>query len=120
MGQDGQLLRGVAAIDVHGRIGLGIAQLLGLGQGLGIALAAILHLREDEIARAIENAVNRLDLVGHQRLIDGRDDRNPAAYGRFEGYRPADAAGTIEQLAAVLRQHGLVGRDHVLCRFAAL
>ena len=39
---------------------------------------------------------------------------NPAAHGRLEGDRPADAAGTIEQLAAMLRQQGLVGRDHVL------
>ena len=96
MGQDRQLLRGVAAVDVHGRIGLGEAQLLGLGQGVGVALAAVLHLREDEVARAVENAVNRLDLVGHQRLVDGRDDRNAASHGRLEGNRPADAAGAIE------------------------
>ena len=96
MGQDRQLLRGIAAVDVHGRIGLGKAQLLRLRQGVGVALAAILHLREDEVARAVEDSVNRLDLVGHQRLVDGRDDRNPASHGRLEGDRPADAAGTIE------------------------
>ena len=64
--------------------------------------------------------MDRLDLVGHQRLVDGRDDGNPAAHGRLEGDRPADAAGTIEQFAAVLGQHGLVGRDHVLSACSTL
>ena len=39
MGQDRQLLGGVAAVDVHGRIRLGKAELLGLGQGVGVGLA---------------------------------------------------------------------------------
>ena len=112
--ENGQLLRSVAAVDIHGRIGLGVAQPLRLGQGIGIGLAAILHLREDEVAGAVEDSVNRLDLVGHERLVDGRDDRNPAAHGGLEGDRPADAPGAIEKLAAMFRQQGLVRRDDVL------
>ncbi len=96
VGQDRQFLCGVAAVDVHRRIGLGKAQLLRLGQGAGIAHTAILHLREDEVARAVQNAVDRLDLVGHQRLIDGRDHRNPPSHGRLKGNRATHAAGAIE------------------------
>ena len=33
-GQDGDLMAGVEAADVHGRIGLGVAEPLGLGQHL--------------------------------------------------------------------------------------
>ena len=66
MGQDGQLLGGVAAVDVHRRIGLGVAALLGLGQGRGVVGVVLLHLREDEVARAVEDGVDRLDLVGRQ------------------------------------------------------
>ena len=38
--QDGQLVGGVGAVDVERRVGLGVAALLGLGQGVGVAPAA--------------------------------------------------------------------------------
>ena len=50
VGQNRQLLRGVAAADVHRRIGLGIAQALGLLQGGGVVGPLLLHLRDDEVA----------------------------------------------------------------------
>ena len=120
VGQDGQLLRRVAAVDVHRRIGLGIAALLGLGQGAGVVGAVLLHLRKDEVARAVENGVDRLDLVGRQRLADGGDDRNAAGHGRLEGDRPAQLAGRVEQLRPMLGQQRLVGRDDVLAAFQQL
>ena len=58
--------------------------------------------------------MNRLDLVGHQRLSDGSDDRNSPSHGGLKGDRPADGAGAIKQLRTMLREHCLIRRDHVL------
>ena len=92
MGEYRQLLRGVAAVDVHGGIGFGEAEFLRLSQGRGVGLSRVLHLRENEIACSVKYAVNRLDLVGHQRLSDGSDDRNSPSHGGLKGDRPADGA----------------------------
>ena len=35
--QDGELVGGVGAVHVERRVGLGVAALLGLGQGVGVA-----------------------------------------------------------------------------------
>ena len=114
MGQDGQFLGRIAAIDVHGRVGLGIAALLGFGQGRGIVGIVFLHLREDEIARAVKDSVDRLDLVGDQALAEGRDDGDASGHGGLEGDRAALLSRPIEQLRPMFGQEGLVGRDHVL------
>ena len=39
MGEDRQLLGGVAAVDVQRRVGLGVAQPLGLGDRVGVRRA---------------------------------------------------------------------------------
>ena len=85
MRKDGQFLRGVAAVDVHGRVGLGIAALLGLGQGGIVVHVLIIHLRKDEIARAVKYGVNRLDLIGRQAFVNRGDDRDASGHGGLEG-----------------------------------
>ena len=120
VGEDGQFLGGVAAVDVHGRVGLGVAELLGLGHGGLVVGPRLLHLREDEVAGAVENGVDRLDLVGGQRLTDGGDDGDAAGHGRLEGDRAAQLPGPGEEFRAVLGQQGLVRRDHVLAALQQL
>ena len=57
--QDRQLVRGVDAVDVEARIGLGIAELLRLGQHLGEFAPALAHRRQDVVRCAVEDAVDR-------------------------------------------------------------
>ena len=54
--QDRQLVRRVDAVDVERRIGLGVAQLLRIGEHLGEFAAALAHLGQDVVAGAVEDA----------------------------------------------------------------
>ena len=49
--QDGQLVRGVDALDVEGRIGLGVAEPLRLLEHGVERRALVAHLGQDEVAR---------------------------------------------------------------------
>ena len=59
-GEDRHLGGGVAAGDVVARVGLGVAEALGLGERLVVARAAR-HQREDEVGRAVDDPVDPLD-----------------------------------------------------------
>ena len=52
VGQDHALASRVPAFDVGSGVGLGIAQALGLSQGVGVALAG-LHLRQNVVGSAV-------------------------------------------------------------------
>ncbi len=111
LGQNRQLVGGIDAVDVEGRIGLGIAAPLSLGQCLRIGLALFAHAGEDEIAGAVENALHRQDLVGGQALGQSGDDRDAAADRRLEGHSAVVTATHIEHFRAMLCQQGFVGGD---------
>ena len=66
--QDGELVRGVEAADVEGRIGLGVAQRLRLRQHIAERAVLVGHRRQDVVAGAVEDAVDAPHLVGRQRL----------------------------------------------------
>ena len=54
-GQDRELGRGVGAADVLGRVGLGVAQLLGLRQRVRVRLSVTGHGREHEVGRPVDD-----------------------------------------------------------------
>ncbi len=110
-GEDGELVRGVEAADVEGRIGLGVTEPLRLLQAVFERQPFGFHLRQDIIAGAVENAADALDAIARQRLAQGLDDGNAAADRRLEGERASRALGEFGQLDAMRRQHGLVGGD---------
>ena len=83
--QDGQLLRGVGAVDIHRGIGFGIAELLCVGDRFGIVHAALFHLRQHVVAGAVEDRVQRQNLIGRQALADVGDDRDAAGDRGLEG-----------------------------------
>ena len=60
-GEDRQLVRGIDAVDVEARIGLGVAELLRLGEHLGELAAALAHRRQDVVRGAVEDAVDARD-----------------------------------------------------------
>ena len=63
MSQDRQLLRGVAAVDVHRRVRLGVAKSLRFRQGRVKFGPLLLHLRNNEVAGAVQDPPQRENLV---------------------------------------------------------
>ncbi len=115
-GQHGQLLGRVPAADVHGRVGLGEPDPLGLGQRPGVRPAVLRHLRQDEVARAVDDADQGVDPVGDQAVDQGRDDRDAAAAAGLEGDRDALPAGQGEQLRPAGGQQRFCWPSRPACR----
>ena len=114
--QDRKLVRRIDAVDVERRVGLGIAQRLRLGEHLGEVAALRLHLGEDEIARAVEDAVDARHRIRRRALAQPLDHRDAARDRRLELQRHARRLGRARQLQPVVRQHRLVGGDEALAR----
>ena len=106
----------VGAVHVQRRIGFGKAAPLRLGQGRGIGVALFAHAGQDEVAGAIEDALDGRDLVGGETLRQGGDDGDAAADAGLEGDGPAMAPASVEHLLAMLRQQRLIGGHYILAR----
>ena len=113
-GQQGELVGGVEAADVEGGVGLGIALGLRLLQHVGEGAVLLLHLRQDVVAGAVEDAVDAPDLVAGQRLAQRLDDGDAAGHRRLEVEGDAVLLGQLGELGAVLGEQRLVGGDDVL------
>src|SRR5207244_3586706 len=59
--QDGELMRGVDALDVEARIGLRVPAPLRLAEGGREIDAAVAHLGKNEVGRAVDVAADQLD-----------------------------------------------------------
>jgi hypothetical protein len=105
---DGQLVGGVHAFDVEGRVGFGIAQFLRLLQHGGEVQALVAHLGQDEVGGAVDDAGHRFDAVGRQAFAQRLDDRHAAGHGRLEGHHHALFLGGGEDLVAVQGQQALL------------
>ena len=116
-GQDRKLLRGVVAIDVERRIGLGIAEPLRVLQAFGKRQAFLLHPGQDVIAGAVEDAVDAVDGGAGQPLAQRLDDGDRSAHRRLVIQRAAVLLGGLRQPHAVLGDQRLVGGDHRLAGF---
>ncbi len=116
-GQDGDLVRGVEAADVHGRVGLGVAKPLGFRQHVGERPAGRLHLGQDVVAGAVEDAGHRLDLVADHGLAQHLHRRRPAHHRGLEQQGRAGRLGQSRELCAVLGDQRLVGGDDRLAGF---
>ena len=80
-GEDGGLGRGVEPLDVGRRVGLGVAEGLGLLQRLGEPGAGGVHLVEDEVRGAVDDAEHAADPVAGQGLAQRTQDRDGAGDG---------------------------------------
>ncbi len=114
--QDRELVRGVDAVDVEARIGLGIAQPLRLAEHVGEIAALGLHRGQDIIAGAVEDAVDAPDRVGRRALAQPLDHRDAARDRGLIFERDARRLGLARQTDAVMRDHRLVGGDEVALR----
>ena len=114
--QDRKLLRGVVALDVERRIGLGVAEPLRLLQALGERQLLPLHAREDVVAGAVEDAVDARDRVAGKPLAQRLHDRDGAADRGLEIERDLVLLGERRERDAMARQQRLVGGDRPTCR----
>ena len=112
--QDRELVGGVGAVHVERRVGLGVAELLRLGEGVGVAQAALGHRGEDEVRGAVEDALDGGDLVGRQALAQRADDRHAAGDRGLEADGALGLAGGLEDLVARVGEQRLVRGDDVL------
>jgi hypothetical protein len=110
---DRHLGRGIAPVDVLGRVGLRVPEPLSLGQRLLVGHARPRHLGEDEVRGAVDDPVDAVDGGPRQRLLQHADHRHDAGHRALEAQLHALAAGGLPQFLAVLGQQLLVGRDHV-------
>ena len=109
--QDRKLVRGVEAADVEGRVGLGVAESLRLLEARLERQPLGLHLRQDVVAGAVEDAADARDAVAGERLAQRLDDGDAAADRGLEGERRAAALGEFGKFLAMRGEHRLVGGD---------
>jgi hypothetical protein len=113
-GHYGELVRRVHALDVEGRVRFGIAEALRFLENVRKARSFSAHLRQDEVARAVDDAGDPFDAVGAQPFAQGFNDRNAAADRPFERHHHVFLLCRREDLVAVLREQRLVRGDDML------
>ena len=112
--QDRGLGGGVVTVDVRGRVGLGVAQLGGLGEHLVIAGPTLVHGVEDVVGGAVDDAHDGLNLVASQGAQQRADDRDGRGDGGLEEEVSAGGFGSLRKLTGVGSDEGLVRSDHGL------
>ena len=113
-GHDGGLGGGVEALDVRGRVGLGVAQGLGLLQRLGEAGPGGVHPVQDVVGGAVDDAEHAVDGVPGQRLAQRAQQRDGPGHRGLVVQVGAVLPGRAVDLRAVLGEQGLVrGHDRL-------
>ncbi len=116
--EDRHLRRRVRARDVVGRICLGVAEPLRLGERLGERRAG-LHLGEDEVRRPVHDPEHAVHVRDDERLAEHLDHWDRGAHARLEPELDAGRRRGGEELGAVLRDELLVGgHDRLAARRA--
>ena len=110
-GDDGSLGRGVQTVDVGGRVRLGVAQLLGRGQGLVEAEPLGAHLVQDVVGGAVDDAEDAGDQVAGHGLTQCVDHGDGSGYGRLVVEVDLRRRGRRVELGTVGGDQGLVPRD---------
>src|SRR5437763_15709339 len=106
------LVTRIKAVNVEGWIGFSIAGCLRLLQRLAEPNPALLHLRQDVVAGAVQNSVNRLDAVSGQRLRNGADYRDTSSNAGFNANGKIFPAGQRKQFFSMLSDEGFVGSNY--------
>ncbi len=109
-GKDAELGAGVEAVDVGGRVGFGVAGGLCLGERVGVGGAG-LHVRQDEVAGAVDDAGEAGDAVALQALERRGDDGNAAGDGCVEAEVRAVLLGDFGESGAAIGDELLVSGD---------
>ena len=115
-GENGQLGARVEAIDIVAGIGLGVSQPLRLGEHGFERRAVLLHLGEDVVAGAVEDAVERHHAVAGDAFPQHGVDGNPARHAGLHGDVGAGLDGALPDFRAAQRHQFLIGGDDRLLR----
>ena len=107
--EDRQLRGGVVAVDVGRRIGLGEPERLRLGDRAIERQLVLLEARDDEVARAVDDRHQRVDLVGAVREV--ADDRQRRGGGGLAQQRRLGALREHAERGELLREQRLVRGD---------
>ena len=95
-------MRRINTLYVEGRIGLCIAKCLGLFQHIGELPLLIHHLREYEIAGAIDDARKPVNPVCSKTLTQRFYDRNTACHRALIGERDVILLGQFDKRSSSL------------------
>ena len=99
-GEDRRLLRGVVALDVGGRVGLGVAETLRVGEDVLELGALLVHAVEDVVRRAVDDAHDPLHAVAGERVAQRPDDRDGAGGGGLVSMAEMDDSDLLDLLAS--------------------
>ena len=113
MGQDRQFLGRITAVDIKCWVRFRETKTLSFQNDALEGCLRFFHFGHDVVARAIEDRLQGLDLVGRKALTDVGDDGDTTGNRGLEGDGPAQLPGSIEKLGTKLSEQGLVGRDHI-------
>ena len=116
VGQNADLATRVDALDVGGRVLLGVAARLRVAERRFVALPVLEHLREDKIRRAVQNAAHLINLIRAEALAQRVQHRDAAADRGLEQKAHAVRLRKRQKLRAVLGDELLVGCYDVLAR----
>src|SRR5262249_55571690 len=114
--EDRELLCGVVSLDVEGRVGLGVAELLGVREAVREGELLALHPGQYVVAGAVEDAGDTREGVAGEPLAQGLHHRDGAADRRLEIERRVALLGEPGEREAVAREQRLVGGDNGLSR----
>ena len=95
---------------------LGVAQALGLGEGVVVRGAVVGHAGEDVVGRAVDDPHHAADRLADQRLAQRADEGDAPGDGGLEEQVDPRLVGGGEQLGADVGQQLLVGGDDRLPR----
>ena len=109
--EDGELVSGIEATDVEGRVGFGVTQLLRVGEAFGKADALVAHAGQDVIAGAVHDPVDAGDAGRAETLAQSLDDRDAAGDCSLEAKLGIVFLGKAGKRHAVAGKQGLVGGD---------
>ncbi|CDN41753.1 hypothetical protein BN871_AK_00250 [Paenibacillus sp. P22] len=113
-GEDRHFAGGIQPFHIGGRVGFGIAEILGLLQHVGVGRPLLAHFRQDVVGRAVDDAHDFGNAVRGKAFVERADDRNAASHAGFVQNVAALLAGLGQNLAAMQRHQILVGRDDML------
>jgi hypothetical protein len=109
-----ELVGRVVAVHVERRIGLGVAESLGIAYHLVEAEPLALHAGEHVVRRPVQDADDALHTIPGERVSERTDHRDPSAHGPLEGDVDPGFTSGAENLGAVVREQRLVGGHHGL------
>ena len=108
--EDRHLRRRVEPANVLGGIGLGEPEPLRLGESVLVG-AALLHGREDEVRRPVDDSEHAVDVGDDERFAQHLDHRDRRADGRLEAELHPTPGRCLEQIGPASRDELLVRGD---------